>query len=257
MKKLWNKILDVYRFTQPPLNFKLFLERYRSSFPILKYKVHLPERFEINDGDILGLQAKYYPQFAEKIHNRSLTDMKKSIPYSLSKLYNNIQNLEETSTFNSNQYHTWSSLLGLSPDEITERLKIYMFNMLSCTQKEKYPGPYVELLEYFAEDRLDDTIFLDRDLNASKIFQVSNRNFYEDYDESKFKWEENLKSNILLQKFHSYKTFFKCMDCAYIPFIDSIAVRFHDKLDKFGISSETWIEVSHTNQFTYELDTFE
>ncbi|KAK9686555.1 hypothetical protein QE152_g37107 [Popillia japonica] len=150
-----------------------------------------------------------------------------------------MSNAPEDSIVYSNQYHTWSSLLHLSPEEINERLQVYMFNLLKCEDRQPELKPFYGIYEYFPKStQLDDTVLINRE-PRSEGYDLS-KNLYEEYDESKFKWQENLEPGLFLQKFNRYRQHFKCMDHEYIPFLDSIIVRFHDKCDKFGISTETW-----------------
>ncbi|KAI4464828.1 platelet-activating factor acetylhydrolase [Holotrichia oblita] len=170
------------------------------------------------------------------------------MPCSLRKLYDAMTDVPAESIVHSNQYHTWSSLLHLSPEEINERLQVYMFNLLKCEDKQAELGPFCAIYEYFpTSTQLDDTVLINRELGVQ--FQPIPRNLYEEYDESKFKWQENLEPSLFLQKFNRYRQLFKCMDYEYIPFLDSIMVRFHDKCDKFGISTETWTK----NSFVFIL----
>lgn len=252
IRRLCNKFFRKYRFRSIPTNFASFYRKYRLTFSKPKSRPLRPHRFEVYEGDSLEIKSIYYPKFKDKICRRTLYDLQKSMPCSLQKSYDTMSNAPEDSIVYSNQYHTWSSLLHLSPEEINERLQVYMFNLLKCEDRQPELKPFYGIYEYFPKStQLDDTVLINRE-PRSEGYDLS-KNLYEEYDESKFKWQENLEPGLFLQKFNRYRQHFKCMDHEYIPFLDSIIVRFHDKCDKFGISTETWSKVSNGNNYFHNM----
>ncbi|GJQ86517.1 hypothetical protein Trydic_g10417 [Trypoxylus dichotomus] len=244
IRKFCNKFFNKYRFKSLPADFLSFYQKYRTNFLLLRKKPCCPERFEITEDNILELNATYYPRFAENICKRTLSDLKKSMPFALRKLADDMQRTQTESIFSSNQHHTWSSFLRLSPQETNERLEICMFNLLKCEYDNTKAELFCELYKCFPNmsTQSDISVLINHDVGPQSPCLFSLENVYEDYDEASFEWQEKIKADLLLQKLERYRSSFKCMDYEYVPFLDSVIMRFHDKCDNFGISTEAWKE---------------
>ena len=207
-----------YKFPPEDLNFLLSKTQ---TLP-LQYNDNISCKFKkVNVDNYVGIE--------KKLMQMEITNLKKCIPALLWSKYPKPQ----TRKVEENQYYNWCTTLGLSPDDVKERLQVALLELFaSLDSKVSVPKECSKIDKYFPRCKDFD--------NIANKFSDSAVEFSNPFNHRSLKWCENLKPHHLLHKISEDCNNFPYMDHLYIKLYDAILLKFHNKADAFGIISDSW-----------------
>ncbi|KAF5301370.1 hypothetical protein FQA39_LY10768 [Lamprigera yunnana] len=214
------------------------------------------KNFSVHEGNDIYIKVSPYDTIRTDYLKTNLRILEGCFPLLL---WNKISNIDECKVLlNKYNLKNIAENFDIPLQELQYIIHAIFFNLLKCQcQNEnvqrksslvlffpKLKDTYANVtrlnLEEEEEDRYRKYSIEEVNLKIPEVEYLNDPNVYEAKNISMYKWYEQFSPDVMVQFLRQASQDYLCIDFKYCAFDDSILLRYHNNVDKFGINRKTW-----------------